>query len=305
MSAAMDDGNITGTPTDANTSLLTIPLIPLLYRSYLLPFFRKAMPKFHERSCTMNTQCAAIPLWHYHNNILPFKERNRTRNKYNPYLLAEAPFVVRELLFPQDLHHILVERSKGKPMSLIMSEIQPRACILCYRYLISLLANKQKSSIDRASWIPVQNHCNAFNEPGEYIAEIMLTAGYTFSGTLRAVVGYDQSHYVLGHCNVYTPSSEEDYVGKPGETTSDADATVIKSTARYLSTATTLLPINEQDGSILLVPPDRLTEDLCDEMKCNYVSSECVDSWLESSDIIYQPAKNESYIKSVIDINTR
>jgi hypothetical protein len=245
-----------------------------------------------------------MELWKYQDKKYPIKQRNRDRCGTNNSArtsqsqqlagrpLSEKPFALRRFFLPSEEKFIATELRKGRSRKEIMASFSPGPCILCNRYATEQMTNAQKGQIDCEEIWPIQDHGNVFNEPGEYIYEVMLPSGFDYCGITKPIVKYDRQHYVLGHYYVWIDKNS--FNNKEGNSKANCPDT---------NTITTLIPAeNSYIGS---KPPNGLIQYACDKLDCDNVSVITVNGWLEIDDIIYTNTSNDPYVNAVNEVFIR
>lgn len=295
---------------------LSMPNIEMLPRSYVVDLLRAPSKVLEERPCMFGDKCESHRLWNIKNTKYSIKERNRERaKKYpegkKPYSLPEAPFACREFFLPSEDKYIRWERSKGRPTRLIMADIPRRCCLLCNRYATDQFSNLQKSEIERKQSFIVQSHGNLCNQPGEYIQEVMRSSCYEDSGIYTPSIGYDVEHYELGNVFLWTKRNSDNVDYDTGAMKDEPPPGLIPKKLSAPDYAeidqdhyTTLIPSeNEVEGS---KASNKLVRDVCKILNADSaVYTEVIPGWLEIEDIIYQPAVNDVYVKTVNEASKR
>jgi hypothetical protein len=324
--------NTTEESIDSNGNLsssvpLLVPNIPCLSRKPdIMNFLRAPVLEIHERPCLMGDMCESIALWHHYDTKAKVKWQRTDQRKTSGGLPSEA-FVLREFLLPADIALVNKRCQEGLSMKEAMAQLQPRACIICNRMLTDLLSNAQKSGIERQQWLPLQNHCNKFDEPGEYKkSRCMKGCGSEFSGIHKPIVCYDREHYLLGYYNVW---STDEYNNNNNSTQNNSSKKGEKKKEnrmiRSISTFAKFEKDKYSDGnddhqkkqSRRSGSDEDDDEDDDDEgdaeeervikntLQTTSLKVYKVAGWIEHEDIIYQPGTDSPYVKSVVNIIDR
>ena len=301
------------TPTTTSASSTTlppgrglkIPNLEIVPRAFNMNNLREAVPQRYEPVCMFAASgtCEGMMSWKYQDKKYPIKQRNQEcsglNNSRSPSQprgrpLAEKPFPLRRFFLPSEEKYIATELRKGKSRKEIMATFPPGPCVLCNRYATEQMTNAQKGQIDCEEIWPIQDHGNIFNEPGEYIQEVMLSSGFDYCGVSKPIVKHDRQFYVLGHYYVWIDKDTQDSL---------PDSSYGSDSTNVVDTLTTLIPAeNSYIGS---KPPDNLIQYACDTLKCDNVSVITVNGWLEIEDIIYKNTSKDPYVNAVNEVFIR
>lgn len=220
--------------------------LPKIEASYIASFLREPILDLGERRCVAGDNCISYYLFdHIQNNASlnstqlnpasgmnidankgiwtkkddsnqPTPQRRGTTGTASPN--GSGGFILREFLLPAQKSQIETEVNLGIPMKEALDKIERKHCILCNRYITTVLAARISAGVGEVPSNTIQDHRNYFECVGQYNLNSMLYFCGDYCGIIGEMVAFKISDYALAtieQCRYNMSTPEEKEAGKP------------------------------------------------------------------------------------------